>query len=236
MRTSSTPRRSSPALAARRPARSFQSSFAKRCRPVRPLASATASRFFRGGQGPRHGRPCTCEQPARRRVNRRALLDINVLVALFDPDHVHHELAHDWFADHRGQGGRRARSPERARARALEPALRQPGIRLARGSRRGQAVAVEQGPRVLARRRLNRRTTGSSTCRHGRPPADHRRLSAGPGQKTRGPPGHARSLDSRARGRGRRCRLPHGQSRPAKSGWTYFSPFLSSASFRRYSG
>lgn len=37
-------------------------------------------------------------------MNRRALLDINVLVALFDPDHVHHELAHDWFADHRGHG------------------------------------------------------------------------------------------------------------------------------------
>jgi uncharacterized protein len=32
-------------------------------------------------------------------VNRVALLDVNVLVALFDPDHVHHELAHDWFAD-----------------------------------------------------------------------------------------------------------------------------------------
>jgi toxin-antitoxin system PIN domain toxin len=33
-----------------------------------------------------------------------ALLDVNVLVALFDPDHVHHELAHDWFADHRSAG------------------------------------------------------------------------------------------------------------------------------------
>lgn len=33
-----------------------------------------------------------------------ALLDINVLVALFDPDHVHHELAHDWFADNRTRG------------------------------------------------------------------------------------------------------------------------------------
>jgi toxin-antitoxin system PIN domain toxin len=31
-------------------------------------------------------------------VSRIALLDVNVLVALFDPDHVHHELAHDWFA------------------------------------------------------------------------------------------------------------------------------------------
>jgi toxin-antitoxin system PIN domain toxin len=28
-----------------------------------------------------------------------ALLDVNVLVALTDPDHVHHELAHDWFAE-----------------------------------------------------------------------------------------------------------------------------------------
>ncbi|HEY7215024.1 MAG TPA: hypothetical protein VIC28_10365 [Thermoanaerobaculia bacterium] len=33
-----------------------------------------------------------------------ALLDVNVLVALFDPDHVHHEAAHTWFAAHRGAG------------------------------------------------------------------------------------------------------------------------------------
>jgi toxin-antitoxin system PIN domain toxin len=37
-------------------------------------------------------------------MSRRALLDINVLVALFDPDHVHHDLVHHWFADHRGSG------------------------------------------------------------------------------------------------------------------------------------
>jgi toxin-antitoxin system PIN domain toxin len=37
-------------------------------------------------------------------VARVALLDVNVLVALFDPDHVHHEAAHDWFADHRNAG------------------------------------------------------------------------------------------------------------------------------------
>jgi hypothetical protein len=35
---------------------------------------------------------------------RVSLLDVNVLVALFDPDHIHHELAHDWFADHRAEG------------------------------------------------------------------------------------------------------------------------------------
>jgi hypothetical protein len=27
-----------------------------------------------------------------------ALLDVNVLIALMDPRHVHHELAHSWFA------------------------------------------------------------------------------------------------------------------------------------------
>jgi uncharacterized protein len=30
-------------------------------------------------------------------VTRIALLDVNVLLALFDPDHVHHDVAHDWF-------------------------------------------------------------------------------------------------------------------------------------------
>ena len=33
-----------------------------------------------------------------------ALLDVNLLVALFDSDHIHHDLAHDWFADHRADG------------------------------------------------------------------------------------------------------------------------------------
>jgi len=33
-----------------------------------------------------------------------ALLDVNVLVALFDPDHVHHEAAHTWFAANRSAG------------------------------------------------------------------------------------------------------------------------------------
>ena len=37
-------------------------------------------------------------------MSRVALLDVNVLVALFDPDHIHHELAHDWFSDQRPEG------------------------------------------------------------------------------------------------------------------------------------
>lgn len=37
-------------------------------------------------------------------MSRVALLDVNVLVALFDPDHVHHEAAHRWFAENRESG------------------------------------------------------------------------------------------------------------------------------------
>lgn len=33
-----------------------------------------------------------------------ALLDVNVLVALFDPAHIHHEAAHRWFARNRKSG------------------------------------------------------------------------------------------------------------------------------------
>lgn len=32
------------------------------------------------------------------------LLDVNVLVALFDPHHIHHDAAHDWFAETRHSG------------------------------------------------------------------------------------------------------------------------------------
>jgi uncharacterized protein len=35
---------------------------------------------------------------------RRALLDVNVLIALFNDTHVHHEVAHDWFDNHRAFG------------------------------------------------------------------------------------------------------------------------------------
>lgn len=33
-----------------------------------------------------------------------ALLDVNVLIALFDAEHIHHEVAHDWFSDSRAFG------------------------------------------------------------------------------------------------------------------------------------
>ena len=33
-----------------------------------------------------------------------ALLDVNVLVALFDPHHIHHDTAHEWFEANRAFG------------------------------------------------------------------------------------------------------------------------------------
>ena len=32
------------------------------------------------------------------------LLDVDVLVALFDPAHIHHDVAHTWFGEHRSSG------------------------------------------------------------------------------------------------------------------------------------
>jgi predicted nucleic acid-binding protein len=37
-------------------------------------------------------------------VTAPALLDASVLIALFDLAHVHHEVAHDWFAGNRARG------------------------------------------------------------------------------------------------------------------------------------
>ncbi len=37
-------------------------------------------------------------------MSRRALLDVNVLIALFHAGHVHHDVTHDWFADHHADG------------------------------------------------------------------------------------------------------------------------------------
>lgn len=34
----------------------------------------------------------------------RTLFDVNVLIALFDPDHVHHDRAHGWWKVHRQDG------------------------------------------------------------------------------------------------------------------------------------
>jgi toxin-antitoxin system PIN domain toxin len=37
-------------------------------------------------------------------VSSPALLDVNFLIALFDPNHVHHDAAHAWFGAQRASG------------------------------------------------------------------------------------------------------------------------------------
>ncbi|MGD9902863.1 MAG: TA system VapC family ribonuclease toxin [Vicinamibacterales bacterium] len=59
------------------------------------------------------------------------LLDVNVLVALFDADHVHHEAAHDWFADHRADGWATCPSTESGFARVVSHPAYGSGLRVA---------------------------------------------------------------------------------------------------------
>lgn len=51
-----------------------------------------------------------------------ALLDVNVLIALFDPEHVHHEAAHRWFGEHRTDGWATCPITENAVVRILSTA------------------------------------------------------------------------------------------------------------------
>ena len=48
-----------------------------------------------------------------------ALLDVNVLVALFDPAHVHHDAAHAWFGAHRAHGWASCATTENGFVRVL---------------------------------------------------------------------------------------------------------------------
>jgi toxin-antitoxin system PIN domain toxin len=61
-------------------------------------------------------------------VTRPALLDVNVLIALFNEHHVHHEPAHDWFADHRGQPWATCPLTENAFIRILSDPAQRPAL------------------------------------------------------------------------------------------------------------
>jgi toxin-antitoxin system PIN domain toxin len=53
-----------------------------------------------------------------------ALLDVNILLALFHEGHVHHDVAHDWFADHGGSGWASCPMTENGLIRILSNAAR----------------------------------------------------------------------------------------------------------------
>jgi len=67
------------------------------------------------------------------------LLDVNVLVALFDEAHVHHEEAHDWFSRKSKQGWRTCPITENGVMRVLA----NPSYPNAPGSFAGLAQALE---------------------------------------------------------------------------------------------
>ena len=57
----------------------------------------------------------------------RALLDVNVLIALHDQQHVHHRLAAHWFAQHAAQGWASCPLTQNGAVRVMsQPAYPQP--------------------------------------------------------------------------------------------------------------
>jgi len=61
-------------------------------------------------------------------VTSGALLDVNVLIALFNEHHVHHEPAHDWFADQEGQSWATCPLTENAFLRILSDPSQRPSL------------------------------------------------------------------------------------------------------------
>jgi toxin-antitoxin system PIN domain toxin len=52
-------------------------------------------------------------------VSRVRLLDVNILIAMFEPSHVHHVVAHNWFAEYRHDGWSTCALTENGFARIL---------------------------------------------------------------------------------------------------------------------
>ena len=89
------------------------------------------------------------------RHERPALLDVNVLIALFDPDHVHHGLAHDWFADNRTHGWATCPLTENGFVRVLaNPAYWHRDDSIGRTRIQAANVLRQWTPFILARCRL----------------------------------------------------------------------------------
>jgi uncharacterized protein len=63
----------------------------------------------------------------------RSLLDINVLIALLDPDHVFHERAHGWWDEHHGEGWASCPFTENGVVRIMSNPNYSPKVRLSPG-------------------------------------------------------------------------------------------------------
>lgn len=74
------------------------------------------------------------------------LLDVNVLVALFDPHHIHHDAAHDWFAGNRDAGWATCPITESGFVRVIaNPAYGAAGERAATAAERLRAFCASGG-------------------------------------------------------------------------------------------
>jgi toxin-antitoxin system PIN domain toxin len=82
-------------------------------------------------------------------VSRVALLDVNVLVALFDPDHVHHDAAHDWFADLKADGWATCPLTENGLLRVLSNPAYSPTAERPAVLRRSLRLLCESGHHVF---------------------------------------------------------------------------------------
>jgi predicted nucleic acid-binding protein len=73
-------------------------------------------------------------------------LDVNLMLALFQPDHVHHERAHEWWDEHRAEGWASCPLTQNGFARILsQPRYPQP-VTVARALDHLAEQVAETGP------------------------------------------------------------------------------------------
>ena len=145
-------------------------------------------------QGKRQAHDGARQPPARRGVSGPALLDVNLLVALFDPDHVHHEPAHALVRDPPFQRlGHLSSDRERRGAHPLEPRVlpfrRDPGA----DRTPSRVLPGERPSRLLAGRPFALRL--SDLQPRDRTSAAHGRLPSGARDEARRPARHIRQVD-----------------------------------------
>ena len=170
---------------------------------VRSDGSRRRRRHQGAGRSPHRGgrfrgcRPAAAEEGE---VGLRALLDVSVLLPLFDARHTQHAPARGWWALHGDQGWASCPLTQNGFARIIS----KPGYARPIDLQTAFSVLLDQAeanrPRVLARRHLHHRRCHLRPRPHPRAQPDHGRLSARPGgQEWRA----ARDLRSGAAAEGR---------------------------------
>ena len=114
------------------------------------------------------------------------LLDVNVLVALFNPDHIHHDTAHDWFAEHHTRGWATCPLTEQGVVRILanpSTGANSRGLRrLSSGSRSSARAGIITSGRI----QCHCGTASSLTFVHRGPSSTHGCLPVGLAKKMKG--------------------------------------------------